>query len=253
EPEPVPELLKDLIDDYLSGFLEEARLHELEQRLCADADARRYFVCYARLHTDLHLQVRAWKATERALDKIERLAQTGSPYTPTPLRTDSSPPQGSFLRQCLAPRLLVPAACLLFAIGVSWWLVSRNLGQEGSGRESTIAWLVNAQNCQWSEGEPVAGMQAGKIFKLERGLAEICFLCGARVVLEGPARLELLSEKSARLLHGKLTARVPGPATGFAILSPQGKVIDLGTEFGIVVSDNGTTEVYVFQGKVEAH
>src|SRR5262249_8571004 len=86
-----------------------------------------------------------------------------------------------------------------------------------------------------------------------RGLAEIRFQCGARVVLEGPASLELLSGKSARLRHGKLTARVPGPATGFAIISPQGKVIDLGTEFGIAVADSGATEVYVFEGKVEAH
>jgi hypothetical protein len=30
-------------------------------------------------------------------------------------------------------------------------------------------------------------------------------------------------------------------------------VIDLGTEFGIAVSDNGATDVYVFEGKVEAH
>jgi hypothetical protein len=96
-------------------------------------------------------------------------------------------------------------------------------------------------------------MQAGKVLKLERGLAEIRFQCGARVVLEGPASLDLLSGKSARLGHGKLTARVPGPATGFTILSPQGKVVDLGTEFGIAVADNGATDVYVFEGKVEAH
>src|SRR5262249_7159170 len=75
----------------------------------------------------------------------------------------------------------------------------------------------------------------------------------ARVVLEGPATLELLSAKSARLRQGRLTAKVPGPATGFEILSPQGKVIDLGTEFGISVSQDGATDVYVFAGKVGAH
>src|SRR5262249_39537439 len=63
--------------------------------------------------------------------------------------------------------------------------------------------------------------------------------------------LELLSSKSARLTSGKLTARVPAEAIGFEILSPQGKVIDRGTEFG-VVSEKGSTEVYVFEGKVEA-
>lgn len=72
-------------------------------------------------------------------------------------------------------------------------------------------------------------------------------------MLEGPSDLELVSGMSAKLLRGKLTARVPEAAIGFEILSPQGKVIDLGTEFGIVVSDNGSADVYVFEGKVEAH
>jgi hypothetical protein len=95
-------------------------------------------------------------------------------------------------------------------------------------------------------------MGPGTTLKVERGLAEIRFRCGARVVLEGPARLELLSEKSARLLRGKLTARVSGPAAGFEVLSPQGKVIDLGTEFGVAVSEQGATDVFVFEGKVTA-
>jgi hypothetical protein len=49
-----------------------------------------------------------------------------------------------------------------------------------------------------------------------------------------------------------MTVRVPGPATGFEVLSLQGNVIDLGTEFGISVSADGATDVYVFEGKVSA-
>jgi hypothetical protein len=110
---------------------------------------------------------------------------------------------------------------------------------------------VNAQDCSWSGPGPTGNLQAGKVLKIERGLAEIHFQCGARVILEGPSVLELLSSKSARLVSGKLTARVPTEAIGFEILSPQGKVIDRGTEFG-VVSEKGSTEVYVFQGQVDA-
>src|SRR5262249_55973492 len=57
----------------------------------------------------------------------------------------------------------------------------------------------------------------------------------------------------ARLLGGKLAARVPEAAIGFEIVSPQGKVIDLGTEFGVAVGAGGATEVYVFEGQVRAH
>jgi hypothetical protein len=54
QPDDLPEELKDLIDDYLSGLLGEARLQALEDELRADATARSYFVRYARMHTDLH-------------------------------------------------------------------------------------------------------------------------------------------------------------------------------------------------------
>ena len=49
---------------------------------------------------------------------------------------------------------------------------------------------------------PGRSMLAGKSLRLERGLAEIEFDCGARVILQGPAGLELLSGSSARLLQG---------------------------------------------------
>ncbi len=236
--------LQDLIDDYLNGQLDEARMGELEEHLRADADARRYFVRYARLHTDLHLEQRARRASARALDRINQLTETPAP-APGATTTRNVFLRGRWLRRYW----FVPAACLLLAVA-GWWLVNGRLHPEG---EPPIAWLVNAQNCQWSREEPTGDMQAGKVLELERGLAEIRFQCGARVVLEGPASLDLLSAKSARLRRGKLTARVPGPATGFTIISPQGKVIDLGTEFGIAVSDTGATKVVVFAGKVEAH
>jgi hypothetical protein len=88
------------------------------------------------------------------------------------------------------------------------------------------------------------------VIAVDRGLAEFRFQSGVRVVLEGPARLELLSGTSARLHRGKLAARVSG-TTGFEVLSPRGKVIDLGTEFGVSVSDSGDTDVHVFEGRVE--
>jgi ferric-dicitrate binding protein FerR (iron transport regulator) len=251
KPEDLSDSVKDLIDDYLSGLLDEARMCKLEEVLHADADARTYFVRYSRLHTDLHLEMRAQQASGLVLDRIEELTQGQDP--PLPLKRSNPYPRRRFPVHLLRWGLLTAAASLLLAAGLGWWSVKgRSHPDNTPGNEPAIAWLVNAQNCQWSEGEPAGNMQAGTVLKLERGLAEICFQCGARVVLQGRADLELLSERSARLMRGKLTARVPEPALGFEILSPQGKVIDLGTEFGISVLDEGATDVYVFEGKVVA-
>jgi hypothetical protein len=145
------------------------------------------------------------------------------------------------------------AVFALAAFSLALALIWRFTPMAGFTREPTVAWLVNAQNCQWTDGDLAGDMQAGKVLKLERGLAEIQFQCGARALLEGPATLELLSGKSAQLRRGKLTARAPGPAVGFEILTPEGKVIDLGTEFGMAVSDSGAADVYVVEGKVEAY
>lgn len=222
--------LRPLVEDYLNGTLDEARMAELEGRLRADADARRYLVRCARLHTDLHLELRARQASERVLDAIDL-------QTVPPAR-----------RRRRWPALLGVAAGLLIAAAVGWGAV-RDWASPGE----TVAWLVNAQNCTWSDGEPPGDLRAGKSLRIDRGLAELQFQCGARVVLEGPARLELLSGTSARLGSGKMTARVPPEAAGFEVLSPQGKVIDLGTEFGVSVGTGGATEVVVFEGMVEAH
>jgi hypothetical protein len=243
EPELLPVPVQDLIDGYLSDRLDESQLRELEELLRGNAEARRYFVRYARLHTDLHLEMRAREASDRALDRI--FPQDEETKSPASLLV-------SACRRLIAPRVLVSAACLLLAMASAWWFASGR-PRPVSGNEPAIAWLVNAQNCQWADEEPTGDMRAGNLLKLERGLAAIRFACGARVVLEGPASLELLSERSARLRQGKLTARIPEGAAGFAILSPQGKVIDLGTEFGMAVSADGAAHVYVFAGKVEAH
>src|SRR5262245_39523801 len=240
DPNPISDPLKLLIDDYLDGSLDEAGTRELERLLSTDAAAREYFVRYARLNTDLHLEVRARRAGARALNRMAEITAGSRERAAGSKRSAAK----SALLYCL-----LPAACCLLAVGLGW----RVWGPDGNApADPSIAWLVNAQNCQWQGGNPAGDLRAGRMLFLASGLAEVQFQCGARVVLEGPARLELLSEKSARLVSGKLTARVPGKRTGFEIISPHGKVIDLGTEFGVAVAQDGATDVYVFEGKAEA-
>lgn len=232
EAENIPDQLRDLIDDYLGGLLDEGQFVALDQMLRADANARGYFVRYCRLHTNLHLETRSHQAGARALLRI----------------AGGEKKRGIFSRP-----LLVAAAVLLIAAGALWWTFARQNVPATPTPAEEVAWLVNAQDCRWADGtEPAGTMHAGTVLRVERGLVEVRFRSGARVVLNGPAVLELLSGNSARLLHGRLSARVPEPAIGFELLSPRGKVVDLGTEFGVAVADDGVTDVYVFEGKVVA-
>lgn len=232
--EHLPAPVRDLIDDYLSELLDEAGVQRLEGALRENPAARAYFIRYARLHTDLHLEVRSRRLSERVLERIQPAAAAR---------------RGKRRARLTGRWAVATAAGVLLALAAMAWLSrTRELAED-----QAVAWLVNAQNCTWADGEQAGPMRAGSVLDLERGLAELRFQSGARVVLQGPARLALLSNKAARLLHGKLTARVPTTAAGFEILAPQGKVIDLGTEFGLSVTQEGGADVYVFEGKVEAY
>ena len=59
------------------------------------------------------------------------------------------------------------------------------------------------------------------------------FYSGARVVIEGPTELQLISPMEAVCPAGRLLAEVPQPARGFRLKTAQLNVVDLGTVFGI--------------------
>ena len=94
-----------------------------------------------------------------------------------------------------------------------------------------------------------AALNPGSV-RLESGWAQIEFLNGATVVLHGPAEMELVSAAEAIMHRGRIRAEVPPAARGFVVRTNDMKVVDLGTEFGLEVSEEGSN-VQVFDGEVE--
>ncbi len=97
-----------------------------------------------------------------------------------------------------------------------------------------------------------SGLRPGQRLVLVSGLAEVSFANGATVVLEGPVDFEIRTSASGFLHRGRAVAHVPEKARGFIIDSPRGRLVDLGTEFGISVGDSDETEVHVLDGRVDA-
>ena len=108
----------------------------------------------------------------------------------------------------------------------------------------------------WKEPNNSFSLQSsvrnGQELSLTGGEVELTYDTGVRLRLFGPARFELKQDGGV-LEHGGLVASVPEAGHGFTIETPNGKVIDLGTQFGVVVDDFGFSEVSVFEGKVEAY
>jgi hypothetical protein len=113
---------------------------------------------------------------------------------------------------------------------------------------------VDAKGARWDGGtlptEVGATLSQGRL-RLAAGLAVVEFTKGARLTLEGPADLELVSGEKCFLHRGALTAHVPPPAKGFIVETANARLVDHGTDFGISANTLGAAKVEVFKGEVE--
>jgi hypothetical protein len=118
-----------------------------------------------------------------------------------------------------------------------------------------VAQLVNLANVVWTNPRDAWQRDAliflGDEIEIKQGVVELEYASGAVVVLEGPAHFIIKNTNAGSLEIGKLLAEVSPSAVGFAIATPQAKVVDLGTKFGLVVDGEGTTQAHVFTGEVE--
>lgn len=127
--------------------------------------------------------------------------------------------------------------------------------QPTSAATATYATIAEADNVMWTNEQlptaPGGRLPAGAL-SLMRGTLHLTMDTGAEVFVAAPAAFDLRDGGLLYLQRGDVAAHVPKRATGFTILGPGVKVVDLGTEFGMHVSDGDRAEVHVFLGKVRA-
>ena len=139
---------------------------------------------------------------------------------------------------------LAIAASVAVIIGVS------TLQLNTSTPTAVIAHVVGAYDeagAAYTVGETV---EPGPVI-VSRGLVRLDFSNGARVTIEGPAQIEVKDEKRMVLHHGVVAATIPESVIGFVVDTTSVHVVDLGTSFGVSVSEAGLTDVCVFDGEVE--
>lgn len=234
--------LTQLIERYFDGVLQQDEAAELGQELLDSASARAEFWEFAKLHNLLHEAEKLNAGSSAAL----RVINVGECTIEAP---DLLAP-----RQFAWQKWAFTAAALLL-LGVSIYLGAGVLLQDKPAQGDTVyvAQLRHSDNAEWAptgaqlnDGDHIA---RGPL-ELESGVAELVFFNGAAVAIEGPAKIELLSTSRMILHRGNLSADVPHKAIGFTVETPDSKVIDLGTRFGVKVDPKGVTETHVFEGKV---
>ncbi len=242
--------LDALLIEWEDESLGEAGTDRLREILRADPEARAHFAKMQMLSAAMNIE--------------------GNSGTTNKESFAAAPPAPKSISGGVAPRRghtrLIQAAVLLIScdlIGRLAYLESNRTpeaatesqapGQEGTSRG--IAIVTRLVNAAWQDD--ANSLRVGQALEpgtvsLQSGFAQIEFFCGATVVLEGPAELALETSELATVRSGRLRAQVPPAARGFSLKVDDMTVVDLGTEFGLAVSDTGA-RVEVFDGEVELH
>lgn len=219
----------ELIDDLIEERISEADFLRLEAELSVDPEARTAY--YERVQLSMAL--------------VEQAKQIPEKKAPVRWKT--------------TPSWLAMAALWVAFVGVAaLFLVRPERPVSVAEVEPTAngyAALVSQVDAVWAgkAGAMADGalLPAGLV-KLESGLAQVELFSGVRLVVEGTAEFEVLSPMEMRLTQGRVRAHVPETAHGFRIHTPEGDVVDLGTEFAVNASAQ-SSELHVLQGEVEWH
>ena len=142
--------------------------------------------------------------------------------------------------------------------------VGRNEALTDTPRFSTLAQgvkppfsgrLINLANVEWSEGspryQPWQKISVGEEIRFEAGVVELMLDNGAQILLQGPADFHLISPRKAIARRGKLVMRCGPDAVGFEVESPDARIVDLGTVFGLSIVEGTSTDVVVYEGAVD--
>ena len=161
---------------------------------------------------------------------------------------------------------LAISACLFIAAAI-WYQGSPSHGpiesdlaqssnQAIAAKVDFVATLREASYAVWgNENQAInvgSRIRVGSL-RLDRGEAELVFDSGAKLLLAGPAELQIEAAQSVFLKQGTIAAHMPPEAVGFEVRTPMSTLVDQGTEFGVVVEESGATEVHVFRGQVDLH
>ena len=223
----------ELLNKYCNGSASAEEFSELEKAMLEDENLRREYLSFMNLDTALRSEA----------EKSE---------------SSDVNPQSSFKPMIRMVIALAAAIVILLSLNLTYLLknnqnIQANIEspeplQRGIAVVTKSINIANS-NLNLSEGSTI---EQGKL-EFEKGLLQLEMFSGVTLIVEGPAKLDLKDTMNMICELGKIRAKVPEQAHGFQILTNDAKIVDLGTEFGLDVSNTGASKLFVYDGEVELH
>jgi hypothetical protein len=223
--------IAELASRATDGCLDAPGQVRLEEILRSSTEARAFYVRFMGISAGL-----AWAA--RGTDVAGE---------PTPTR------EHSFWRITWRQAWAAVAIVVVGVWGV-WLSLQKPAPFVPPNRELGVATLSTAKDIEWEDAQEPR--HKGNVLlpgwiRIKSGLAQIDFISGTSVWVEGPASFQIVSTRRGYLESGKLVAQVPhGTSEGFAVDCPLATIVDRGTGFGVDM-ESGCVAVHVFAGMVE--
>ena len=256
--------VRELIERYLDKALHPDELEELNELLRDCPDFVEQFTNAAEVDHLLNTTFQEDRLDEQSNELLATLPQRIASDRPRWLswqslqhfsRTVSRPTPLSLV---VAALFLGSLITVMAFVAAPWY---RELVRSGGSTDSAISDAFVGRLTYLYDAEFAAGQQAtdpgdflraGRRLEIERGMAEVTLKSGARLVIEGPALVELAAVNAAVLDYGKVVAHVPEEASGFRLSTDWAEVVDLGTSFGAAADrDTRCVTVEVFDGVIE--
>ncbi|MBN2210351.1 MAG: FecR domain-containing protein [Sedimentisphaerales bacterium] len=158
-----------------------------------------------------------------------------------------------FGRREVFQSMLRIAAIVIVALGIIW--LDRQM-RRPPAMPVAVATIAESINAKWGKME-VPYEEGSWLYTgaepiyLQEGLVKVKFDHGTEVILEAPCEFNFLSSRRMRLNLGRLCAKVTQKGHGFTVTAPGCSIVDLGTEFGVIVTNEGFSETHVLDGQVE--
>ena len=276
-----------LTNKLLDGELDDSERRHLNE-LLANEECRIRFVELNKTHcclsqrllpTSMRRVARATSAVHESIMSLCARAEVSShSHDDSVLAVSSSPPKAKARRSLrMAAAIGLAGVGLICCVGLFWQLnqVQETVPAEARGNEiakvqsgSIPRPMANVQlippggfaarivsmseETTWDQdagpGDFLMRLSVGEELTLSKGLVKLEFASRAIAVLSAPAELKILGPGEVLLKRGKLTGR--SEEGDFKVQTPSAYVVDVGTAFGVSVSDEAVTDVVVFDGEV---
>ncbi len=227
-----------LVHAQLEGSLTPAEREQLDSLLVEDPAAHRMYAEYLQQTAALR-----WLC----LDEFSAVGES-------PISLASANVADSARRRPWMPQMLAALACTMAVAAIGWQLFIR-AGSSATPNQQQVATITGLREVLWlptaESDRLLSRCHVGERLQLQQGTAELTFDAGVQLTVYGPADFEITSATSIRCRRGRVTTLANARGRGFTIETPQAKVVDLGTQFGLSISDDGETQVVVFQGSVD--